>query len=246
MALRVAVAGALGRMGRLACTTIAAAADLELVGAIARSNVGHDLAAVLGTTSPSGAIHADLASLRASAQPDVLVDFTLFPASRDLAFAAVESGIAPVIGVSGWGDDDLSALADRCARSATGAAFIPNFAVGAVLMMRYAAAAARYFPTAEIIELHHDGKRDKPSGTAKATAARIARATGRPEVPIHSVRLRGLVAHQAVLFGGEGEILTLRHDSTSRESFAGGILLAVRRVRGCTGLVIGLDAFLEE
>jgi 4-hydroxy-tetrahydrodipicolinate reductase len=113
-------------------------------------------------------------------------------------------------------------------------------------MMRFAETAARYFPTVEVIELHHDGKKDAPSGTARLTARRIATAAGRSEVPIHSVRLRGLVAHQEVLFGGEGETLTIRHDSLSRESFASGVLLAVRNVRAKRDLVIGLDAFLNE
>ena len=113
-------------------------------------------------------------------------------------------------------------------------------------MMRFAEEAARYFPTAEIIELHHDQKRDAPSGTAKLTARRIEAASRRSNVPIHSVRLRGLVAHQEVLFGGDGELLTIRHDSLARESFAAGILLAVRAVRNHKELVVGLDALMKE
>jgi 4-hydroxy-tetrahydrodipicolinate reductase len=121
---------------------------------------------------------------------------------------------------------------------------VPNFSFGAVLMMRFAAQAARVFPRAEIVELHHDAKRDAPSGTATLTARRIHDA-GAPLPPIHSVRLPGLVAHQETIFGGTGETLTIRHDTLSRESFGPGILAAIRAVRGRRGLVIGLDALLD-
>jgi 4-hydroxy-tetrahydrodipicolinate reductase len=123
---------------------------------------------------------------------------------------------------------------------------VPNFSIGAVLMMRFAEQAARFFPTVEIVELHHDKKLDKPSGTAKLTAEKIVAAGFPNDVPIHSVRLRGLVAHQEVLFGTDGETLTIRHDSMSRESFVPGILAAIRAVMQIEGLVIGLDSLLAD
>jgi len=234
--IRVAVAGALGRMGRVACEAIAGAGDLELVGGVGRS-AGDD--PVVGT------IYADVASLSAAVQPDVLVDFTVHPVTVTIAGSAIEHGIAAVIGATGWTVGQRAALAQRCVDRGVPACLVPNFAIGAVLMMRFAEEAARFFPTAEIVELHHDAKRDAPSGTSKLTAERIAAAAGRADVPIHSVRLRGLVAHQEVLFGGTGEVLTIRHDSMSRESFSAGILLAVRGIQARTGLTVGLDAFLD-
>jgi 4-hydroxy-tetrahydrodipicolinate reductase len=168
------------------------------------------------------------------------VDFTVYPVTLDVAREAIERAVSPVIGATGRTEEDRLALSDRCDELGVGAALVPNFAIGAVLMMRFAAQAAKFFPTAEIVELHHDRKLDKPSGTAKFTAERMGK-----DVPIHSVRLRGLVAHQEVLFGGEGETLTIRHDSLSRESFMGGVLTAIRGVRARKGLTLGLDSFLE-
>jgi 4-hydroxy-tetrahydrodipicolinate reductase len=233
-------------MGRVACTAIDSADDLELVGAFARTHVGEPLGPLLGLERPSGSVYADLDTLFDSAEPQVVIDFTLYPATVAVARRAVGQGISPVVGATGWTEDDERGLAEHCQARGVGAALVPNFALGAVLMMRFAEEAARYFPTAEIVELHHDGKRDAPSGTAKLTARRIEAATRRREVPIHSVRLRGLVAHQEVLFGGDGELLTIRHDSLSRESFAAGILLAARAVRSRRGLVVGLDALMKE
>jgi len=184
---------------------------------------------------------------------------------------ALEHRVAPVVGTTGLSPADLEEI-DRSARAKCLGAFIaPNFALGAVLMMQFAAQAARHLPDVEIIELHHEKKLDSPSGTALLTAQRIAEArreaqavpipapSGRVEkapgargaqnaatgeVPIHSVRLPGFVAHQEVIFGGPGQILTLRHDSTDRRSFMPGVLLAIRRVRGLSGLVVGLEHLL--
>ena len=161
---------------------------------------------------------------------DAAVDFTAPSAVLGNATAALAAGVPCVIGTTGLSDDDLAEL-DSTARARTIPCFVaPNFALGAVLMMRFAAEAARHFPKAEIIELHHDRKLDAPSGTAARTAGLMEPAMD-GEVPIHSVRLPGLVAHQEVIFGGLGETLTIRHDSLSRESFMPGVLLAVRRVR---------------
>jgi 4-hydroxy-tetrahydrodipicolinate reductase len=171
---------------------------------------------------------------------DAAVDFTAPSAVLANATSSLAAGVPCVIGTTGLTDDALSEL-DRGARDNKIACFVaPNFALGAVLMMRFAAEAARSFPSAEIIELHADTKLDAPSGTAKATAARMG-----GDIPIHSVRLPGLVAHQEVILGGPGEILTIRHDTTSREAFVPGVLLALDRVRGLPpGLTVGLEALL--
>ncbi|MGP6156722.1 MAG: 4-hydroxy-tetrahydrodipicolinate reductase [Vulcanimicrobiaceae bacterium] len=244
MGLKVAVAGALGRMGRVVCATVARQSDLELVGGFDQTYAGEPLAQTLGLPRPCGSLYDDVVELYRSAKPDVIVDFSVHPVTVEVARTAVAHGVSPVIGATGWTAAEQAELAEACRSAGIGAALVPNFAIGAVLMMRFAEAAARFFPTAEIIELHHDAKRDRPSGTAKLTAARMSAANGGNEVPTHSVRLRGLVAHQEVLLGGEGEVLTIRHDSLSRESFMAGMLLAVRNVRSRHELAIGLDSFL--
>jgi len=246
MATRVAVAGALGRMGREACAAIAESDDLQLVGGFDRTRAGEALSAVLDLQRAKGSMYDDVTDLYDAAKPEVVVDFTVYPTTVDVAREAVERRISPVIGATGWMEEDVVSFRSLCDDSDVGAALVPNFALGAVLMMRFAQEAARFFPTAEIVETHHDTKIDKPSGTARLTARRIAAASGRDEVPIHSLRLRGAVAHQEVVFGGEGELLTIRHDSLSRRSFMPGVLLAVRGVRGRHGLVVGLEGFLKE
>jgi 4-hydroxy-tetrahydrodipicolinate reductase len=171
---------------------------------------------------------------------DAAVDFTRPDAVRANVEACLEAGVPCIVGTSGLGDDDLSAF-DALARERGVPCFIaPNFAVGAVLMMRFASEAARYLPRAEIVELHHETKLDAPSGTAKATAELIP-----GEVPIHSVRLPGLVAHQEVLLGGLGQLLTVRHDTLSREAFVPGVLLALDQLpRLPAGVTVGLAALL--
>ena len=171
---------------------------------------------------------------------DAAVDFTAPGAVLGNATAALAAGVPCVIGTTGLTDDGLARL-DELGREHRVACFVaPNFALGAVLMMRFAAEAARSLPRAEIVELHADTKLDAPSGTARATAAAMG-----GDVPIHSVRLPGLVAHQEVILGGLGETLTIRHDTTSREAFVPGVLLALDRVRGLPpGLTVGLDALL--
>jgi 4-hydroxy-tetrahydrodipicolinate reductase len=171
---------------------------------------------------------------------DAAIDFTRPDAVRGNVERALAAGVPSVVGTTGLGDDDLRVLDGR-ARDAGVPCFVaPNFALGAVLMMRFAVEAANHFRRAEIVELHHETKVDAPSGTAKATA----RALG-GDVPIHSVRLPGLVAHQEVLFGGDGQLLTIRHDTLSREAFVPGVLLALERLRDLPpGLTLGLDALL--
>ena len=169
---------------------------------------------------------------------DAAVDFTRPEAVAENVRAAVGAGVPCLIGTTGFDRREV----DGRARSAGVACFhAPNFALGAVLMMRFAAEAARHLPRAEIVELHHETKRDAPSGTAAATAALVG-----GDVPVHSVRLPGLVAHQEVLFGGEGQLLTIRHDTFSREAFTPGVLLALERLPELpAGLTVGLDALLE-
>jgi 4-hydroxy-tetrahydrodipicolinate reductase len=171
-------------------------------------------------------------------QAEAMVDFTAPEAAPENVRRALEAGIPCVVGTTGWDPEPLGELARERGVSLFHA---PNFAIGAVLMMRLAEEAARHLPRAEIVELHHETKRDAPSGTAKATAARLP---GDP--PIHSVRLPGLVAHQEVLLGGDGQLLTIRHDAYSREAYVPGVLLALERLASLPdGLTTGLDALLE-
>jgi 4-hydroxy-tetrahydrodipicolinate reductase len=168
---------------------------------------------------------------------DAAIDFTRPDAVAEIAERCLQAGIPVVIGTTGF---DLDAVDARAREAGIPCFHAPNFSHGAVLMMRFAEEAAKVLPRAEIIELHHDAKRDTPSGTAKATAARMG-----TDPPIHSVRLPGLLAHQEVIFGGAGETLTIRHDTTSREAFAQGVLLALDKVRELPpGLTIGLDALM--
>jgi 4-hydroxy-tetrahydrodipicolinate reductase len=171
---------------------------------------------------------------------DAGVDFTRADAARENVARCLDAGVPCVVGTTGLGGGDLEEL-DRLARERGVACFVaPNFAVGALLMMRFAAEAARFLPRVEIVELHHEAKVDAPSGTAKATAERLG-----GDVAIHSVRLPGLVAHQEVLLGGEGQLLTIRHDTYSREAFVPGVLLALERLASLRpGLTVGLDELL--
>jgi 4-hydroxy-tetrahydrodipicolinate reductase len=263
--IRVAVAGAAGRMGRAAVRAIAREADLSVAGALGRSaGIGRDAGEVAGAGRLGVEISTDLEALLAGAV-DVLVDFSPGAAAAAHARTAIPRGVAPVIGGTGLSTEQINDLTALCEARGLGAVIAPNFAIGAVLMMEFARQAARYLPHAEVIELHHDRKRDAPSGTAVKTAALIAGVRGAPPAPpvaeeelvagarggtsegvrVHSVRLPGLVAHQEVIFGGPGQTLTIRHDSVSEESFMPGLLLAVRRVRSLPGLVYGLEKLLE-
>ncbi len=233
--IRVGVAGAHGRLGRIACTAVGTATGLSLVAGFVRDAAEPD---------PGDPPLFDDLEAFYGAGMDVVVDCTVYPVSLDVAREAVDAGVAPVIGATGWTDEDVVSFSDRCDEATIGALLVPNFSIGAALMMRFAAEAATFLPQCEIVELHHDAKRDKPSGTALMTARRVTEAGGPATVPIHSVRLPGLVAHQETIFGGAGETLTIRHDSSAREAYAAGIVLAVRNVRAQRGLVSGLDALL--
>ncbi len=259
--MRVGVIGAAGRMGAEVCRAVAAADDLDLVAAVDPSRAGDAVADVAGVGGDLR-VAADLAALTA-ADVEVAVEFT-GPGSVGANLCwLLEHGIHAVVGATGIGAQDL-ARAESLARDGTANALLaPNFAIGAVLLMRFAAEAARHLPHVEVIELHHDRKVDAPSGTALRTAEMIAEARETaPDVPlgdedhpgargadhagvrVHSIRLPGLVAHQEVVFGGQGQTLTLRHDSLDRSSFMPGVLLGCRRVADLDGLVVGLDHVL--
>ncbi|MGD0375270.1 MAG: 4-hydroxy-tetrahydrodipicolinate reductase [Streptosporangiaceae bacterium] len=243
--IKVGVLGAKGRMGSEVCRTVSAAADLELAAAV---DEGDDLSALTGS--------------------DVVVDFTHPGAVMDNLRWCVANGRNAVVGTSGFDEERLAAVSGWLAGAPpVRVLIVPNFSVGAVLMMRFAAQAARFFEAAEVIEMHHAGKVDAPSGTASRTASLIAAARAEAGLPgspdatvsgldgargaqvagihVHSVRLTGLVAHQEVLFGGPGEVLTIRHDSLDRASFMPGVLLAVRGAAALApGLTVGLEGLL--
>ena len=242
--IRVHVNGARGRMGSLAVDVVREAEDLVLSG---ETDLGDDLAVAI---RESGA--------------EVAVDFTHHSVAMDCFREIVDAGARPVSGTSGFSAEDVEEARRLLEAAGSGGLIVPNFSVGAVLMMQFAEAAARRFRHVEIVELHHDRKGDAPSGTAARTAELIAEARDEPPmpkvaetervpgvrggrvagVPIHSVRLPGMLAHQEVLFSAEGEGLTLRHDSLSRDCFRRGILLAVRHATRASGLVHGLEAIL--
>lgn len=261
MAIDVGVFGAGGRMGSTVCQTVADAPDLRLVAAIDPHHAGLDLSQ-LGIKGPSVQIAAKPDAGR-SAQ--VMVDFTEIGAARENLRWCAANAVHAVVGTTGFTPDDFAEFDRLFASSAANAVIAPNFAIGAVLMMRFAELAAPYFESVEIIELHHDEKSDAPSGTAMLTAERMAAASkewnvdptrhevvpgarggeGPGGIRIHSVRLRGLVAHQEVVFGTTGQSLNLRHDSYDRSSFMPGVLMAIRTVGNRAGLTVGLDTLLD-
>jgi len=252
---RIAVSGAAGKMGQAVCAAVGEADDLELV---ARIDPDHSVE------------YHDVATALTATKPDVLVDFTT-PASVEANVrAALAGGVDCVVGTTGMAAETLDTLKGEIP-DGTCLFVAPNFAIGAVLLMELSARAARFLPDVEIIELHHNFKQDSPSGTALRTAELIgaarleagamvtetpgaeseiaggkgARGAFWKEVPIHSVRLPGLVAHEEVIFGGPGQTLTLRHDSMDRTSFMPGVLLACREVGARTGLIVGLENLME-
>jgi 4-hydroxy-tetrahydrodipicolinate reductase len=245
MSITVAVIGAAGRMGSTVCQAVEAADDLELVG---RFDLGDELGELAGA--------------------EVAVEFSTPAATLANVLHCIRRGVHAVVGTTGWSEDKLDRVRWALDTSpGTGVLIAPNFSLGAVLMMRFAAQAARFYESAEVVELHHPDKADAPSGTAMRTARLIAehrKDGGLPPIPdatttalegargaevdgirVHAVRLRGLVAHQEVLLGGPGEQLTIRHDSFDRISFMRGVLLGVRRVAGLPGLTLGLEQLLE-
>ncbi|HOA15425.1 MAG TPA: 4-hydroxy-tetrahydrodipicolinate reductase [Bacillota bacterium] len=258
--IRVMVTGACGKMGREVVKAVSAQQDMQLVGAVDRTGCGDDIGRVCGLGELGIKVLPTVDEAIKSAKPDVMVDFTVAEAAAANVERAIANGVRWVVGTTGMPRATIDELVDRSKQAGLGGLLAPNFAIGAVLMMHMCRIAARYMPDCEIIELHHDKKLDAPSGTAKATAALVAASGGhsRPSaddepaargeafdgVRVHSVRLQGLVAHQEVIFGGLGQVLTIRHDSLGRESFMPGVVLAVRKVMDLDGPVIGLDKLM--
>jgi 4-hydroxy-tetrahydrodipicolinate reductase len=247
-------------MGREVVRAVAAEPDMRVVGAV-------DLAAASGTGNEAEIpIVADLRAALADTRPDVMVDFTVPEAALPNIRTALEARVIPLVGTTGLSSSDLDEVRRLCEAHATPALIAPNFAIGAVLLMRFAQEAARYLPDVEILEMHHEKKLDAPSGTAARTAELIAEARqanpaptppgafekfagsrgGRAagDIPVHSLRLPGFVASQEVIFGAPGQRLSLRHDSIDRASFMPGVVLAIRRARALSGLVVGLENLL--
>ena len=254
--LRIAVFGASGRVGQTVVDAVKGAPDMKLVAGVDQVAQTVDFA-----------WFDDAAAAIRETRPDVAVDFTVADAAAANALSAIAAGVSPVIGTTGMSADQVEAIRSAAATEGVGAFIAPNFAIGAVLMMAMAQLAAPHLDHVEVIELHHDQKIDAPSGTAAHTAELIAQARGgraaidapterftlpgvrggvNHGVRVHSVRLPGFVAHQEVIFGALGQTLTIRHDSTSRDSFMPGVLMAARRVRDLPGLVIGLEHLLFE
>lgn len=254
--LKVAVVGAAGRMGQAVVNAVAAAPDMVVAAGVDFESRDGDFPWFDDVSTAISTVH-----------PDVSIDFTVADGAAQNALLAINFGVSPVIGTTGMSDAQVGAIRDAAKTATVGAFIAPNFAVGAVLMMEMARLAAPHLDHVEVIELHHDQKIDAPSGTATRTVELIVDARagqamidaptdrftldgvrgGVDEgVRVHSVRLPGFVAHQEVIFGALGQTLTIRHDSTSRESFMPGVLLAARRVRELNGLVIGLEQLLFD
>ncbi|TAA66049.1 4-hydroxy-tetrahydrodipicolinate reductase [Planococcus salinarum] len=266
MTIRVAIAGARGRMGQEAVHTIMKNKEMELVSVLDYKEIGDTLADTqLFPQSYSTPVFTDMAALHKKTHPDVLVDLTSPESVYQHTRQALELGIRPVVGTTGFSDEELKELKRYSQENKIGCIIAPNFAVGAVLMMKFAEQAAKYLPDIEIIEMHHDQKLDAPSGTAMKTAHMISaqrdvHGQGHPKeketlegargadydgMRIHSVRLPGLVAHQQVLMGGDGQLLTIRHDSFNRGSFMSGVALSVTKVMELEELVYGLENIID-
>jgi 4-hydroxy-tetrahydrodipicolinate reductase len=262
--IRVAVVGAAGRMGREVLRAVGSDPAFEVVAAIDRTEIGSRTRDLAGALAPDLVLEEHLEPALDRTKPDVTIEFSHQSVALDHARAATERNISFVFGMTGISEANLAQIRDLCVLNKTPGMYVPNFAIGAVLMMHFAEIAAKWLPDAEVIEFHHDRKEDAPSGTAMLTAEKIGNArvqapTPLPKpllkaegargglvsaVPVHSVRLPGLLAHQEVIFGGPGETLTIRHDSLDRASFMQGVKLCAKTVRSLNGLVVGLDKIL--
>ncbi len=262
--IKVLVSGALGRMGTEICKAVDGAQDMELVGGI-------DPLAKPGTGvgAENAPVFTELSSAIEAVKPDVVIDFTRPDVAEENVRCALKHGVNCVLGTTGLSEEDLRSIYDESKTGDAALFHAPNFTTGAVLMMLMSEMAAKFFPDAEVIELHHDGKKDAPSGTAIRTARMIANARdGRAgdapgketelagfegargalveNVPVHSVRTAGYVAHQEVIFGSLGQTLTIRHDSIDRTSYMPGILMAVRAIVDMDDVVIGLEKLMMD
>ncbi len=259
--IKTVVVGACGKMGQEVIRGIHKTGDIQIVGACDVQNVGKELGELIGLKPLGIQVNDDLLSIIENTKPDVMIDFTHKEAAKKNIALALNQGIAVVVGTTGFSKEEIHEIEVLAKAKNTGVFLAPNFSLGAVIMIKWAKEAARYFSQAEIIEYHNNTKIDSPSGTAIATACAMQYSNSRTGessgtgnssrgeqfygVNIHSVRLKSLVAHQEVLFAGNGELLTIRHDSFSRESFIPGILLAVRKVRDFKGLKVGLENILD-
>jgi 4-hydroxy-tetrahydrodipicolinate reductase len=264
--IKVVVAGPRGRMGREAVKMVSENEGFELVGVLDIKNEGRNLSEIDAEfQNINSTIYTDVKRVLSETKPDVLIELTVPEAAFQNAKTALELNVRPVIGTTGLSQDELTELKNIANEKNIGCIVAPNFAIGAVLMMKFSQMAARYFQNVEIIELHHDKKLDAPSGTAIKTAEMInevrnPQKQGHPDeieklegargadfsgMHIHSVRLPGLVAHQEVLLGAEGETLTIRHDSYNRSSFMTGVRVSVNTVMTLDHFVYGLENILE-
>jgi 4-hydroxy-tetrahydrodipicolinate reductase len=263
--IRIIVAGPRGKMGSETIRLIAETTHFKLVAAVDSKNDGKRVADLEGLPAIEAPVFDDFERCLAEVDADVLIDFTKPEVGKAHTELALKNGVRPVVGTSGFSEQSVDELSQLAEKTGTGAIIAPNFAVGAVLMMKFSRLAAKFFPDVEIIEQHGEGKLDAPSGTAVKTAEMIAQVReskqqGHPEATetlegargatidgmrLHSVRLPGLVAHQEVIFGGNNETLKIRHDSFHRKSFMSGVKLAVETVMGLDVLVYGLDNILE-
>lgn len=263
--IKIVVAGPRGKMGKETLHMIAQSNDLEIVAAIDHNHNGAMLSDFDDLPKVDVPIYTDIVDCFENIDANVLIDFTHPEAGKKHLKTAIDYGIRPVIGTSGFTSNEVKKFSGMMDEKKLGGIIAPNFAIGAVLLMKFSQMAAKYLPNVEIIEMHHDQKKDAPSGTATKTAelikeSRSKKAQGHPDeeetlqgargadvdgMRIHSVRLPGLVAHQQVLFGGEGELLTLRHDSMNRLSFMNGVHYAVKTVMGLDTLVYGLENILD-
>lgn len=263
--IKVVVAGAAGRMGREVCKAVLSEPDMSLVGAVDVSSVGSDVGELLGRGALGVTITDKLETCLKEKSAQVMVDFTHPSAVMKNVRTALKCGVHAVVGTTGMSETDLAEIKSLAKDGPANVVVAPNFAIGAVLMMKFSEIAAKYLPDVEIIELHHNQKADAPSGTALKTAQLIAgkrsketppnlvekevvkgvRGGKTEDIHIHSVRLPGLVAHQEVIFGGVGQTLTIRHDSIDRSSFMPGVLMAIREVGRRRGLTYGLDKLME-
>lgn len=264
--IRVFVAGACGKVGMETVRTIRLQNDMELAGVSDIQNQGKDIGLVLGQQPFDLQISGQMEIEKLKElQVDILVDFTNPQSVFSNAKTAIKAGVVPVIGATGLDGHEISELEDLSKATGTGVFIAPNFALGAILMMKFAKETAKYFHHVDIVEYHHDQKLDAPSGTALKTADMISEIRepiiqGHPNeyekipgarggdlngIHIHSIRLPGLIAHQEVIFGGSGQTLTIRHDAYTRETYMPGVILAIRKAYKLTGLVVGLENFLD-
>lgn len=264
--IKVVVAGALGKMGLESCKAVANADGMQLVGAVDTREIGNSIGSFIGNPDIDVKISGDIKQVFTDTQPDVLVDFTRPGVVQENMEIALDYGVRPVVGTTGLSVEEINRFRDIASEKKIGTLLVPNFAIGALLMIKFASEAAKYLPHVEIIELHHDQKIDAPSGTALKTAEAITAVRGNMSqgmagefekvegarggnfegMRIHSVRLPGMVAHQEVIFGGVGQTLSIRHDSISRESFMPGLIIAVRKVMALENMVYGLENLLFE